>query len=181
MQKKKRLYITVIIVSLVIISCAIYYTLGGFDPVEVYAMEGKERTVIGKSYTVHRRVAGSQIREKGAEMREAIVSGELKGQLTFIFYPQDSLSQDSIHYFLGASFDEIQEVLKIPAGYEYKEFQTQKVYKVFLSQHPLVRPLPDEIEQLMSAKAAETGDILQPFTFELYYEDNSLSVEQWGQ
>ncbi|MEM7298066.1 MAG: hypothetical protein AAF391_07350, partial [Bacteroidota bacterium] len=81
--------------------------------------------------------------------------------------------------FIGASQDDINGVVRMPAGYQYKHFKTDRIYRIFITQHPLVMPTPDEIEQMMEIKAIEEGELLQPVTFELYYEDNSLSVEKW--
>ena len=168
----------IIIVCLIIIAWSTYYTLGGFDPVEIFVMEGKERTVIGKEYIEKYDYDGFD--KKMKETRAAIDSGRLKGMLTVVFFENDTIGEDSVHYFLGASKDEVKNVVMLPAGYDYREFKTDKVFKAFMTQHPLVRPNPDEMNELMEVKAIEEGEVLQPISFELYYQDNSLSVEYWA-
>jgi hypothetical protein len=174
----KRLYLSLIVVCLIIIVVSTYYALGGFDPVEVFVMPGKERTVIGKEYI--EKYSYDKSKERLKEAKVAIDSGKLKGMLTFVEIKNDTIGKDSIHYFVGASVDEIKDVLRLPPGYQYKEFKTHKVFKVFLSQHELVRPLPEEIDEIIQVRAIEEGEVLQPFSFELYYQDGSLSVEQWA-
>lgn len=163
---------------LIIIAWSTYYTLGGFDPIDVYVMEGKERTVIGKEYIEKYRPLdfGLKIQQTKAE----IDSGKLQGMLTVVFIENDTIGQDSVHYFLGASSDEINDVLRLPAGYSYKEFKTDKVFKVFMTQHVLVRPTPEEVAEIVQVKSIEEGSVLQPLSFELYYPDGSFSVEFWA-
>lgn len=178
MKRAKLIYSAIIVVCLIIIMWSTYYTLGGFDPVEVFVMEGKERTVIGKEYI--EKYDYDAFGKKMKETRKAIDSGRLKGMLTVVFFENDTIGSDSIHYFLGASKDEVKNVVMLPAGYDYKEFETNKILKVFMTQHPLVRPNPEEINELMEIKAIEEGVVLQPVWFELYYQDESLSVEYWA-
>ena len=89
------------------------------------------------------------------------------------------MEKDSIHCFIGASRDSIQGLVRIPAGYLYKQFTTDKVYKIFMTKSGWVRPLPETIEEIMKVRSIEEGEVLQPLTFELYYEDGSFSVEKW--
>ncbi|MEP0984531.1 hypothetical protein [Ekhidna sp.] len=178
MKRAKQFYLAVIVVCIVIIVWSVYYTLGGFDPVEVFVMEGKERTVIGKEYIerYNREEWGSHI----LETKAAIDSGKLKGQLTIVYFDNKNIGKDSLHYFVGASVEEIRDVLRLPAGYDYREFRTSKVFKVFLTQHDLVKPSRDEVMSLMEVKAIEEGAVLQPLSFDLYYSDGSLSSEAWA-
>ena len=177
-KRAKQLYLTIIILCVFIIGFSTYYTLGGFDSVEVFVMGGKERTIIGKEYIEAYDYDG--FGKKMKETRAAIDSGKLKGMLTVVFFENENIGKDSVHYFLGASVDEISDVLRLPAGYDYKEFSTSKLFKVFLAQHPLVMPSPEEIRELAESKAIEEGEMLHPYSFELYYEDKSLSVEFWA-
>ncbi|MEP1035650.1 hypothetical protein [Ekhidna sp.] len=178
MKRAKQLYIVIIILCLIIIAWSTYYTLGGFDPIEVYVMEGKDRTVIGKEYIEKYRYA--EFSNRMQEAKAEVDSGRLEGMLTIIFFQNDTIGQDSIHYFIGASVEEINDVLRLPAGYSYKEFKTDKIFKVFMTQHVLVRPTPEEIAEIVQIKAIEEGKVLQPLSFELYYPDQSFSVEYWA-
>lgn len=175
MQRQKYIYLSIIVVCLIIISTSIYYVLGGFEKVEIFFFEGTSRAVIGKEHYMSNR----NFRQKMDSARIDIQEGKLKGMLTAVLYQSDTIPQDSILCFIGASQDDINGVVRMPAGYQYKHFKTDRIYKIFISQHPLVMPKPEEIEQMMEIKAIEEGELLQPVTFELYYEDNSLSVEKW--
>ena len=171
-------YSVIIVLCLIIIAWSTYYTLGGFDPVEIFIMEGKERTVIGKEYIEKYRLADFDIRM--LETRAAIDSGRLNGMLTVVFFKNETIGSDSVHYFIGASVDEVKDVFRLPAGYDFREFKSEKIFKIFITQHWLVQPLPEEIEELMQIKSIEEGEVLTPFWFEMYYEDESLSVEYWA-
>ncbi|SNS92660.1 hypothetical protein SAMN05421640_1655 [Ekhidna lutea] len=179
MNRAKQIYLAIIILCLIIIGFSTYYSLGGFDPVEVYVMEGeKERTVIGKEYIEG--IRKSKLQSRVEEAKTVIDSGQLKGKLTVVYFKNDAIGADSIHYFVGASVDEIKDVLRLPAGYSYKEFTTDKVFKVFITQHWLVGPDPQEMDEIIEIKAIEEGEVLQPLSFDLYYSDGSWSTERWA-
>ncbi|GAB4233752.1 MAG: hypothetical protein Tsb0034_07110 [Ekhidna sp.] len=177
MQRAKFLYLTIIIICLVIISFSTYYTLGGFDPVEVYFFDGTNRTVIGNAHYIPNQ--GKDFRQRMDSVKAEIDAGKLKGRLTAIIYQHDSIPDDSVLCFIGASQDGSKGVMRMPAGYEYRQFKTNRIYRIFITQHPLARPNPEEIEQIMELKSIEEGEVLQPHTFELYYQDGSLSIEKW--
>lgn len=176
MKRAKQLYLAIIIVCVIIIAWSTYYTLGGFDPVEVYVMEGKERTVIGNEYI--EKFDYELLKARYQEIKTDIDSGKLKGQVAIVFF--HDYEGDSIHYFVGASVDEINDVLRLPAGYDYKEFKTDKIFKVFLTQHWLVGPSREEVDEKMELKAIEEASVLQPFSMDLYFDDGSRSTERWA-
>ncbi|MEM9337123.1 MAG: hypothetical protein AAGA66_00220 [Bacteroidota bacterium] len=168
----------VIIICLITITFSIYYGIGGFDPITVYEYGAADRTVVGKHYIG--KFPPRRVRNFIKEAKALIDSGRLKGALTLVEFQNDTIGSDSIHLFIGASFDEIRNILEIPSGFSYEEFQTDKVYQVFITQHPLVQPLPNEVKELMQDKATEAGRILQPVIFDIYYEDGSLRTEGWA-
>lgn len=178
MKRAKQFYTAIIILCLIIIALSTYYTLGGFDSLTVFALPAKERTIIGKEYK--EKYDASTFDKRMKETKAAIDSGTFEGKLTVVFYEKEGMSKDSLHYFLGASKDEISNVIKLPAGYEYKEFKTDQVFKIFITQHWLVRPLPKKIKALMEARAEEEGKTLQPYSFDIYFSDGSLSTERWA-
>ena len=178
MNQKKVLYSAIILVCLGIIFTSVYYSLGGFTKTEVYVFEGASRTVIGKHHIGKNNP--EKIEEAMLEAKSMIESGSLKGELVLVEFFDDTLSNNSTHYFIGASFDEIRNILELPSGFTYEEFKTDKIYRVFITQHPLVRPLPSDIRSMMEVKAIEDGEVLQPFSFDLYYQDGSLRIESWA-
>lgn len=179
MIRAKIIYSVIIATLLGILIWSTYYTLGGFDPVEIFVTKGAERTVIGREYIekYNYETFDQRVREAMAD----IDSNRLKGKLAVVFFENDTIGQDSIHYFIGAYRDEIKSVVRLPSGYDYKEFRASTVLKVFLAQHWLVRPSPEDIHELVQVRAIEEGVVLQPYWFELYYEDMTLSVEYWAQ
>ncbi len=177
MNRAKWIYITIIVACLGITLVATYYSLGGFDKLEVYAFEGSSRTVIGQHYIGEAK--SPDIRMLVDEVKEMVDNERLKGQFTLVEYFDDAISEDSIHLFIGASFEGIKNVLELPAGYTFEEFNTRKIYRAFITQHPLVRPYPAEIRSMMEVRAIEDGEVLAPFTFDIYYDDGSLRTESW--
>ncbi|NQZ75033.1 MAG: hypothetical protein HRT61_02830 [Ekhidna sp.] len=177
-MRTKRFYLSVIAICIVFVGVSTYCTLGGFDEVEVFVMEGKQRTVVGKEYLEKFRYV--DFKNRIEEARAQVDSGKLDGMLTVIFFENDTIGIDSAHYFIGSSNDEIVDVLRVPAGYTYREFQTNKTFKIFMTMHELVRPRPEKVAELMKAKAQGEGEELLPVAFELYYPDGSFSVEYWA-
>ena len=177
MKRAKFIYLAIIVVCLIILSTTVYYVLGGFDEIEVYSYDGGERTVIGKQYIG--KFKPQELQKILVETKTMIDGGKLKGQLTLVDYQNDTIGEDSTHYFIGASFDEIRNVLELPAGFTYEEYRTPSIYRVFITQHPLIQPLPSTIRSLIEVRAIEDGLVLQPFTFDIYYEDGSLFTEGW--
>lgn len=177
-KKAKRVYLVIILLCLATIFSSLYYTIGGFDPLEVYVFEGVNRTVIGKHHIG--KFPPRRVRNFVQEAKALIDSGTLKGDLTLVEFQNDTIGSDSTHLFIGASFDEIRNILEIPSGFTYQEFETDKIYRVFITQHPLVQPLPSEVRSQMEEKAKDDGRELQPLTFDIYYSDGSLRTESWA-
>jgi len=176
MKRASVIYIVIIVISLSIISGSLYYLLGGFDPVEIYFFNGMTRTVIGREYILPD--DNKHFRQQMDSTKADLSDGILKGTLTAVVYSDEDL-QDSIRYFIGASQDSIKGVARVPAGFDYRQYRTKRIYKLFITQSDWVSPTPQKIEELMLIKSIEEGEILKTYTFELYYEDGSRSVEKW--
>jgi len=176
MKRAKAFYLSFIVACLAIIAGCIYYLMGGFDPVEIYFFEGNTRTVIGREYVL--RDDNKYFQREMDSIYADIQAGTLKGMLTAVIY-QDEHLKDSTRYFLGASQDGSKGVARVPAGFDYRQFSTDRIYKIFITQSGWVSPTPKEIEEIMQVKSIEEGEILKPYTFELYYKDGSFSVEKW--
>lgn len=177
MMKSGTIYIGVISVCIIIISISMYYVLGGFDRVEVYFFPGTDRTVIGKEYFIP-----DDNKTFSAKMDSAkadLLKGVLKGKLTAVMYQDEWKDRDSLHCFIGTSRDSVQDVVRLPAGYEYQQFSTHRIYKIFITQSGWVIPSPKTLEQKLEVRSIKEGEVLQPLTFEIYYEDGSFSVEKW--
>jgi len=176
-MKSRTPYLVVIVICVIIISVGIYFVLGGFDETEVYFFEGTERTVIGKEYFIK-----DDRKDFYAIMDSAkaeLLKGVLKGKLTAVIYQDEWQERDSIHCFVGTAQDSVKGVVRLPIEYEYKKFSTDRIYKIFVTQSMWVVPSPEKMEEIMEVKSVEEGEVLQPITFELYYEDGSFSVEKW--
>ncbi|MEM6644310.1 MAG: hypothetical protein AAF616_15130 [Bacteroidota bacterium] len=177
MSKAKKTYLAIITLCLLTIGFSFYYILGGFDEVQVYFFRGMERTVIGKEFVIKNdhKAFTSQM----DSVKEDFMNGVLKGKLTALIYQDEWQEKDSLHCFLGVSQDSTSGVVRLPAGYEYRKFSTDRIYKTFISQSVWVAPSPASIEEMMEVKSIEEGEVLQPITFEIYYRDGSRSIEKW--
>ncbi len=150
--------------------------MGGFNPIEIYFFDGTTRTVIGKEYVLPN--GNEHFKEKMDSAKADILNGNLKGKLTAVIYPKGE-SEDSSRYFIGVAQDSIVGIIRIPAEFDYRQFKTDRIYKIFITQSSWVAPAPHEIEEMMELRAIEEGEMLKPYTFEIYYEDGSFSIEKW--
>ena len=177
-MSSKTLYLIVIVVCLSVVSAGIYFILGGFEETEVYFFDGTDRMVIGKEHFLK-----NDKKSFYAEMDSAkadLLSGVLKGKLTAVIYQDEWQEKDSLHCFIGVAQDSVKGgVVRLPAGYDYRQFSTDRIYKIFVTQSMWVVPSPKTLEETLQVRSIEEGEVLQPVTFELYYEDGSFSVEKW--
>ncbi|MDE0472766.1 MAG: hypothetical protein OXH57_12585 [Ekhidna sp.] len=176
MKRARAIYLAIIVISLSIISVSLYYVLGGFDPIKIYFFDGTTRTVIGREYVLPD--DNKYFQHQMDSIKSDMSDGNLRGMLTAVVY-QDEELQDSIRYFIGASQDSIRGVARVPAGFDYRQFRTRKIYKIFITQSHWISPTPQKMEELMLIRSIEEGEILKPYTFEIYYEDGSFSIEKW--
>ena len=176
MLRAKIIYGVVIAILIGILAAIYYYYIGGFDPIEVYKMEGEQRTVIGKEYTINSNY--TSYNKIMAEAKAQLDSGLLKGELTSVV-DLTFQDDDSIKVFVGASFEGFKDVLQIPASYSYREFEASTIYKVFVTQRASARPTPDKIAALVEEKTQQEQTASPTTSMEIYYEDGSLRVEFW--
>ncbi|MEM9895075.1 MAG: hypothetical protein AAF789_01785 [Bacteroidota bacterium] len=179
MKRKKILYSISIVVSLSALLVCFYFFLGGFNEIEVYEAQGIQRTVVGKEYILPNKLRNPEF-EKLDEALQYLETGKLKGELTNVIY-NDSTLIDSTRFFIGASFDGFSSVVRMPSGYSSREFETEKILQVFITQSTWVRPMPDEVSKKMEKEAQMKGYTLQPLDFEIYYKDGSLRQERWAE
>ena len=113
MKKAKTLYFVIIAVCLSAISAGVYFILGGFDPVEIYFFNGTTRTVIGREYILAD--DNKYFQQQMDSAKADLLRGNLTGMLTAVVYQDEDL-KDSIRYFIGASQDSIEGVVRVPAN-----------------------------------------------------------------
>ena len=148
MKKAKTLYFVIIAVCLSAISAGVYFILGGFDPVEIYFFNGTTRTVIGREYILAD--DNKYFQQQMDSAKADLLRGNLTGMLTAVVYQDEDL-KDSIRYFIGASQDSIEGVVRVPAGFDYRQYRTERIYKIFVTQSGWVSPTPEEIEEELKA------------------------------
>lgn len=153
----------------------IYGNLGGFDEVKVYRLESIKRTVVGKHYKT--RYSDEELEDQFIRCRELIASKRIAGDLVVFNYLNDSLKPNEVEQFIGVMLKE--DMAEIPVDFDLVEFESKKRYAVFLSMHPLVRMPEKKLKTMIQDAAAADGNDLQEFYVEIYYADNSMSVEAW--
>ena len=174
MKSLKTIYIGIFIFFFLTLS--FYFILGGFDPVEIRFFNGTTRTVIGREYVLPD--GNKYFQQQMDSLKTSLLEKNLSGILTAVVYQNEDL-KDSIRYFLGAAQDSTKGVPRVPAGFDYRQYHTDRVYRIFVKQSNWTHPTPEKIEELMNAESIKEGETLEPYTFELYYEDGSFSIEKW--
>ena len=176
MIKQKLIYSVLIALLLVALVVIYYYHIGGFAPVEVYVVEGEQRTIIGKEYVI--KADGKQYTKIMSEAKSKLDSGFLTGELTALINLSYQ-SEDSIKIFVGSSFEGFRNILQIPSGYSYKELSSDTIFRVYLTQKSEARPTPERIDKLVNMKVKETNSRIPSLSMEIYYPDHSLRIEYW--
>lgn len=178
-SKLRIIYALIILVSIGVIGGTLYKLykdMGGFDPVEVYELKPIKRIIVGKYFnTIH---SDKEIDAHMTRCRELILNNKIDGELMVVHYLNDSLGAYDIEEFIG--IDLAQDMAEIPVDFEVREYESKKRLAIFLSMHPFVRPTTENVESLITAHALDTNLELEPFFMEIYYQDNSLSIEGWA-
>ncbi len=177
-NKSLAIYLGVIVLSLSIIGYTLYYfydQMGGFKELTVVKLEPVERTIVGTSYAGKAQTPTYEsIVEKCIEQ---IQNNKLDGVLTIISYKRDTLEANEMDLFIGITLNS--SMAEIPYNFEVREFKSKTRYAVILDMHPLVRPLTNTLEELIQNTAKDNGDELRNMFVELYYLDDSMTVEAW--
>ncbi|WP_258103122.1 hypothetical protein [Marinoscillum sp. MHG1-6] len=155
----------------------IYGNLGGFDEVKVYRLEPAQRTVVGKYYKT--RYSDKALKEQFERCQTLIESNHVKGDLVVFSYQNPDLAANEVEQFIGIMLKE--DIAEIPVDFDMKEFNSGDRYAVFLSMHPLVRMPEKQYRKLLRETASGDGGNLQEFFVEIYFPDNSMTVEVWVQ
>ncbi|MFT6865927.1 MAG: hypothetical protein ACJA08_000753 [Cyclobacteriaceae bacterium] len=177
-KKMRLIYATIILVSIGVIGGALYSLykdLGGLDTYEIYQLQPIKRIVVGKYFkTMH---SDKIIDEHILKCRELIENKKINGELIVVHYVNDSIGAYDIEEFIGISLEE--DMAEIPMDFDMREYHSNKRYAVFLSMHPSVRPTTENVETLIMAKSIDLAIELEPFFMEIYFLDNSMSIEGW--
>ncbi len=175
MNRPLILYSAISILSIGIILGSIYYWLGGFQKVNVYELQGIRKTVIGREFTG--RSTSPQIVEYLNECRKLVLDSSIIGTVTRVVIKNDSLPANEVQYFIGVDIES--EMAQAPLGFEIREFETSKRFAVFLDMNRWVRPSSKKIDHMIKQKATSLGYEIGGKVFEIYYIDDSMSVEGW--
>lgn len=172
------LYLGIIAISLSIIGYTLYYfyeQLGGFEKLEVVELGAINRTVAGMSYRGKAQTkAYDDIINKCADQ---ILNKKLDGTLTVITYKNDTLESNEVDLFIGITLNS--SMSEIPYDFEIKNLRAELRYAVLLTMHPMVRPSVERVENVLTEQAKEDGKELRPMFMELYYDDDSMTIEAW--
>lgn len=167
------LYWLLSFVSLVVILMSVYYYMGGFDEVKTYKSDGSNYAIVGKW------LRGEVARKEEAvlfnEVRDKLIRNKLSGTLCMVDYASDTLTKGEINRFVGILLNNT--VSAIPSGYTVLELSDSVTFRAALTMHPLVMPNSRKVRQLLETHAARENEVLDSFTIEHYYVDNSVMVE----
>lgn len=171
-------YLGIIAISLSVIGYTLYYfydQMGGFDELEVVQLNPIQRNVVGTTYQGKTRTATY---EKALEKCiDQIKNKRLDGVLTIISYKSDTLESNEVNLFIGITLNS--SMAEIPYDFEVKHLESKVRYAMSLSMHPAVRPSIKNVETMIYEQATSNGDELVPMFMELYYPDDSMTIEAW--
>ena len=175
MNRSLILYGLSIVFSLTIIGSYVYYDLGGFDDIDIYVFDVEERVVAGREFMG--RSNSPLIVEYLNEARSLLEDRDFNGEVMRVVYQNDTLPFGEVHYFIGIGMEG--EMAEVPDGLEVRQFSGSQKLAIFLSMSHWVRPSADTVDELMKTRADSLGLNLAPFLFEIYYSDDSMSIENW--
>ncbi len=169
-------YIIIIVFSLSVIGVSLYYLLGGFEEIRVYKLPGESKIVVGKHFIgkqTHR-----DIRKYFNEAQQLVLDSAIMGTLVRIINDNDSLEGDQVDFFIGVMIDG--EMAEVPLGFTVNEYYPTNRFAIFMGMNKWVRPSSARIDVMLSGEAEKSGfDSSQGIIAELYYIDDSMSVELW--
>ena len=176
MNRQIFFYSLISIVSLGVILTCVYYWLGGFQEVKVYELQGQTKTIIGKSFTG--RSNSKVVVDYLNECQQLVRDSTILGTVTRVVYKNDTLPSREAQYFIGIDIQE-DEMVQAPLGFQIREFNSSKRFAIFLEMNRWVRPSPSTIDEMLSTTALERGFELGDKILEVYYIDDTMSVEGW--
>ena len=169
------IYVVVLAVSLIIIGLCVHFLKGGFDDIAIYELEGERKVVVGKQFSG--KVNNSQITAHFQSAQQLILDSAILGTLVRINRPSDTLESGEVDFFIGILLDK--EMAEIPIDYEVLRFEPVKRFVIYLQMNKWFRPSSSRVDDLLSTKALDSGFEEPPIIVELYYVDDSMSVEAW--
>ncbi len=174
-KQKKYIYWLVSVVSVFIITLAIYDSLGGFDEVKVTLSRNNVYNIAGKEYKG--RITNDSLHATFKQIKDLIITKQVNGELCVINYHGD-FKKNVVHQFVGILLND--DITELPASLEVREFKSATTFKAGLGMHPLVMPNTEKVEAKIRAVAQEKGIELAPYSMEILYPDNSILVEMFA-
>lgn len=175
LKSKAFIYWGISFISVFVVLLSVYYFLGGFQDISKSRSVGAEYSIAGKW------LSGERSRKEEAilfnEVRDLVASKTITGTLCMVDYRHDSLDEKQIRRFIGVLLTN--QVSAIPPGFKVLELEATTTYQASLTMHPLVMPNAEKVVEDLQKMATENNDLLDDFTVELYFEDNSVIVEKF--
>ncbi len=179
-MSKRVIYFWGIVIGLLLIICtSIYFTLGGFDQIEVIKQPGMDRVIIGDAFhgSPEDSLALAIFEDYQSQLvqdAQGVESERKFENLIVVNYRTDSATV--VDQFIGLVVRG--KHIQVPLDQEIRAFQSNQRFIAFLSQHPLVRPPAYKVEDMIRNQASEEGLTISFFQ-EIYYMDNSAAIEGW--
>jgi len=178
LTKPLSLYLGIIFVSTVVIGYTLFYfykQMGGFDELQVAELGPIKRTIVGSTY--QGKAQTPEYEALVAKCVDQIKNNQLKGVLTIISHKHDTIENNEMNIFVGISLQS--SMAEIPYDFEVRVLESKKRYAVNLTMHPMVRPSVESVEQQLLQYAKDQSETLLPQFIELYYMDDTMTVEAW--
>lgn len=175
-KTKKYFYWLSSFIALFVILLTIYFNLGGFKEIQTAVSKNNKYSLAGKE--INGKLTSKEEHFLFEEIKELIIDGSLKGTLAIVNYNDDTLGEYESRRFVGVLLDD--EISMIPSGLKVLEIEGETTFQAALTMHPLVMPNTEKVEAKLKFLADEQGLVLQNYTLEKLYEDNSVIVEMFA-
>ncbi|MDN4165974.1 hypothetical protein QWY31_10705 [Cytophagales bacterium LB-30] len=166
---KKFLVIALLIFG---VGLAIFYALGGFNPIQISETQAPAPFLVGQRFEgryTDQRLSEHFFAAKAWKDKEAV-----NGTLAVVFYNDPEKAKGQSYNFTGLA---TADTSKIPSGYEVIPYPAQRLLQARIEANSLVFPRPKTVQKELQAYAAEHGLRLDTLSIELYRSDRELLVQ----
>ncbi len=165
---------TIVGVAVFFTVCLIIYAfLGGLKEVQLSVVPEKIYHMVGTRFSG--KIESDKLKKLFMDAKKLVEDNEIEGTLAIMYFKDAVDNTDSIECFTGILLKGEPE--EIPAGMEYKFFNSNGAVKARFDGHRLVTPNPAEIKGKVNQYAKQNRLVLQPLFVEKYFSNNAIEVD----
>lgn len=165
---------TIIWVAVFFTICLVTYAyLGGLREVKISVISEDVYHMVGNRFTGQ--IESDTLKDMFLSAKKRIEDKQVDGTLAILYFKDAERGRDSIECFTGILLGMKPE--KVPAGMEYKAFNSNGAVKARFDGHRLVTPNPAEIKEKVDRYAQKNNLKLQQIFVEKYFSDNAIEID----